>query len=172
MAEMLVRAAHVVDFAAVDRVSVLGPTLEYITSPDDRDAPLVVRGTIPPGASVPLHSHADPETFIPQSGVVEALSMDGEKGTWLPLLPGVVFHVPPHARHAFRNRSDRDAVMIIATTSRIGRFFREVGTRLARGAVPDRPTPDAIERFLEMAEDYGYWNGSREENARVGIQLA
>jgi hypothetical protein len=52
--------------------------------------------------------------------------------------------------------------MIVVSTTRIGLFFREV-------AGP--PSPEAIEHFLWTADRYGYWNGTREENAEVEIQL-
>jgi quercetin dioxygenase-like cupin family protein len=50
-------------------IEVLGPTIEFLTPLEDEDgAPCVMRGTVPPGAVVPLHSHADPETFVVLSG--------------------------------------------------------------------------------------------------------
>ena len=40
----------------------LGPTVEFLTSPQDKEAPFwVISGTIPPGVFVLPHSHADPE---------------------------------------------------------------------------------------------------------------
>jgi anti-sigma factor ChrR (cupin superfamily) len=46
-------------------LDVLGPTVEFLTAPSEKDAEFcVMRGTIPPGVSVPLHSHADFETFF------------------------------------------------------------------------------------------------------------
>jgi hypothetical protein len=56
--------AQVVDPRTVETIDVLGPTIQFLTSPDDGDdAPCVMRGTVPPDVVVPLHSHADPETF-------------------------------------------------------------------------------------------------------------
>jgi hypothetical protein len=31
--------------------------------------------------------------------------------------------------------------------------------------------PDAIQRFLNLSEWYGYWNAGGEENAQVGFEL-
>lgn len=130
----------------------------------DGHAARVMRGTIPPGAVLPLHSHADPETFLMESGTVEGLRMSAGTFRWIPVGPGDVSHVPGDEEHAWRNPSRAEtAVMIIVTTARIGRFFREV-------AGP--PSDEVLERFLETSERYGYWNATPEENAEVGLELA
>ena len=43
-------------------VDVQGAAIEFLTPPHEE--PSVVRGAIPPRMTVPLHSHADPETFV------------------------------------------------------------------------------------------------------------
>ncbi|MCA1406516.1 cupin domain-containing protein [Ensifer sp. IC3342] len=92
------------------------------------------------------------------------------KETCSSLRPGDVFHVPGGAKHAFRNRSDAPAVMIIVSTDRIGRFFREVGIRVTATLERLGPPPDEmIQHFLEMSARYGYWNASLDENARIGL---
>jgi mannose-6-phosphate isomerase-like protein (cupin superfamily) len=55
-------------------LDVLGPAIEFLRSPAEKDAAYcVMRGVIPPGVSVPLHSHPDPETFFIVSGSGQAL---------------------------------------------------------------------------------------------------
>jgi quercetin dioxygenase-like cupin family protein len=148
-----------VDPASLETLDVLGPTVQFLIPPEAGEDPTCAfRGTIPAGGVVPLHSHADPETFVMVSGRLEALT-DGL--AWIELTPGDVFHVPGEAKHAFRNPGGEPAEQIVLTTARIGRFFREVATPAA--------TP---ERFLETAARYGYWNASPEENAAVGIRVA
>jgi quercetin dioxygenase-like cupin family protein len=157
------RVAQLVDPGTVETIEVLGPKVQFLTSPDDGDgAPCIMRGTIPPGGAVPLHSHADPETFIPLSGEVEGLVQSAGGFEWVRIAPGDVFHVPGGAKHAWRNRSQDPAVQVIVSTARIGRFFREV-------AGP--PSDEAIEHFLETSERYGYWNATPEENAEVEVPL-
>jgi mannose-6-phosphate isomerase-like protein (cupin superfamily) len=150
--------AHRVDWSALERVEILGPVLEFLTpagAPDD--TPCIIRGAIPPGGIVPLHSHADPETFLVLSGELEGLSMSGEDFEWVPIRVGDLFHVPGDARHAWRNTGTEPAVTLAITTQRLGRFFREAG-------------PEAeLERFLAVAERYGYWNATPAENAAVGL---
>jgi hypothetical protein len=49
-----------------------GPAVEFLTSPDDEQNDFcVLKGTIPAGGSVPLHSHRDTEDFLIISGSVE-----------------------------------------------------------------------------------------------------
>jgi quercetin dioxygenase-like cupin family protein len=149
--------AHLVDPSAVEAIEVLGPTIRFLTPPDGPDdGPCVMRGTIPPGVVVPLHSHSDPETFLMHSGAVEGL-VDG--GRWVPVGPGDVFHVPGDARHAWRNHGREPAVMTLISTNRIGRFFREIAA----------PVDDPVAHFLSTAQRYGYWNATPEENAAVGL---
>jgi quercetin dioxygenase-like cupin family protein len=161
-------AGYVVDSQHAETIAVLGPTIQYLTPPegDDRE-PCVMRGRIPPGVVVPLHSHADPETFFVVSGRLEALAPSGE---WVPVRAGDVFHVPGDAKHAWRNTSPEPAVTLLVSTVKIGRFFREVAAATADADWP--PQPAVIERFLAIAERYGYWNATPEENAAVGLHLA
>ncbi|RUU96013.1 cupin domain-containing protein [Mesorhizobium sp. M6A.T.Cr.TU.017.01.1.1] len=165
------RAAHLVDPRNVETLDVLGPVVQFLTSPRDGE-PCVMRGTIPPGVTVPLHSHADPETFIQISGEIEGLSQSQKGFVWVSIRPGDIFHVPGGAKHAFRNLSTEAAVMILVSTSRIGRFFREVGTPIAgESRHSDPPSAEAVQHFLKTAAAYGYWNATPEENASVGLSL-
>jgi quercetin dioxygenase-like cupin family protein len=156
------QTAHLVDLRSLEAIDVLGPTIQYVTPPEGPDsAPCIMRGTIPPGGAVPLHSHADPETFIVISGDVEGLVVAPEGPGWIRIGPRDVFHVPGGVKHAWRNPSGEPAVMFIVSTAGIGRFFLEVGG------------PDAtLERFVLTAQRYGHWMGTPEENQEVGLDLS
>ena len=148
-----------------------GPTLEFLTSPDDeRNDFCVLRGTIPPGVSVPLHSHPDTEDFLVISGSVEGLRQDPEGYKWLKAKAGDYIHVPAGVRHAWRNVSTEPLVNLIITTKRLGRFFQEAGRPLAAASQP--PTPEELARFATISARYGHWNATPEENAAVGIDLS
>lgn len=154
------------------RFDVLGPIVEFLTSPGDPTAfYCVMRGTIPPGVHVPLHAHADPETFHVISGSVEMLCEGKGRLECQRASVGDVVHVPGGAKHAFRNASAEPVVQLIVSTPRLGRFFLEVGRQIAPGSLSHPPSPADIERFQRISERYGYWNGSPEENAAVGIRL-
>jgi quercetin dioxygenase-like cupin family protein len=162
-------AGHLVDPYNVETLDVLGLVVQFLTPPRD-DEPCVMRGTIPPGVIVPLHSHADPETFIQISGEIEGLSQSPEGFVWVAIRPGDIFHVPGGAKHAFRNLSTGPAVMILISTSIIGRFFREIGKPITgESRHSDPPSADAMQHFLKTAAAYGYWNATPEENASVGL---
>jgi gentisate 1,2-dioxygenase len=106
MVETLQRhdVAHLVDPERMETLSVLGPTIQVLTPPEADDTwPCLMRGTIPPGVVIPMHAHADPETFIVVSGEVEGLVVDGDDTTWTRIAGGDVFHVPGGAKHAWRN---------------------------------------------------------------------
>jgi quercetin dioxygenase-like cupin family protein len=134
--------AHRVDPREVEAVEVMGPLVEFLTSPAADDCtPCTMRGTIPPGMVVPLHRHGDPETYLIVSGEADGLAETSRGLDWLPLRPGDLFHVPGDAKHAFRNHTDAAAVMLIVSTSKIGRFFREIGTPAVKGRGPRRRHP-------------------------------
>jgi quercetin dioxygenase-like cupin family protein len=126
--------AHLIESERVAAINVLGPTIQFLTSLEETSAPCIMRGTIPPAASIPLHSHAAPETFMLISGAVEGLVVSGDDFRWVAVDPGRIFHGPPNAKHAWRNRGHVPAVMPVISTSRMGRFFQELGKRAAGGA--------------------------------------
>ncbi len=145
----------------VEPIDVLGPTIELLV-PGEHDEPCVMRGTVPPGALAPLHSHPDPETFVALSGELEGFA----NGGWVRIGPGDVFHIPADAHHAFRNRSEQPAVAVVITTARLGRFFTEIG---APAGTP--PSPERLERFAQVAQRYEHWLATPAENAAIGIEL-
>jgi len=163
----------IIDDRGIETFDVLGPTVQFLATADGHDgAPCIMRGTIPPGVAIPLHSHPDPETFLARSGELEGLAPVDGALVWLPIRSGDIFHVPAGARHAFRNRSREPSVAIIVTTARLGRFLREVGDPIEPGlpgAWP--PTQEAAQRLLATADRYGHWNATPEENAQFGVHL-
>ena len=140
-------------------------------SPSREDAYCVMRGTIPSGVSVPLHSHGDAESFYVLSGEAQAL-VETEVGLqWQTLRPGDFIHIPGGTKHAWRNVSGEPMAALITCTTKLGRALREMGQLTSEGG-KRIPTPADVQRLIEISERYGYWLGSREENAAVGIELA
>jgi quercetin dioxygenase-like cupin family protein len=147
----------------------LGPTVQLLTPSEATYC--VIRSTIPPGVVVPLHSHADRESFFVMSGNLQVLVQREGGFAWVDAGPGEFIDVPPNAKHAFRNLSSEPVEELLTTTPRLGAFFLEAGKPVAPGARPVRPTPADLERFSKVSADYGYWLGSPEENAAIGISL-
>ena len=158
--------AHLVDLDTADTIDVFGPTMQFLVPPRGDCDPCIMRSSVPAGVVVPLHSHADPETFIGVSGQMEGLVYTDDEISWVPVGAGDVFHVPGDVKHAWRNRSDSPAVITVVSTSRIGRFFLEIAVPLA-----SPPTPEALERFAATSARYGYWLATPEENRAIGLEL-
>jgi quercetin dioxygenase-like cupin family protein len=166
------RVAHLIDIDAVEALDLMGPTVQLLTPPDEESAPCVMRGTIPPGGFIPLHSHDEPETFVAVSGDMEGLVQTVAGYKWLRIRAGDIFHVPGGARHAFRNCSWTAAVCIVISASRLGRFFRDAGTPVAEAGSSARQSADALRHYLETTARYGYWKGTPEENAQIGLSVS
>jgi quercetin dioxygenase-like cupin family protein len=113
-------------------LDVLGPTVEFLVLPSEsEDRYCVLKGTIPPEASVPLHSHPDDQSFFLLSGVVQALEQGQDGFEEVTMNEGDFRHVPQQVRHAWKNRTNELAVAVIVTTSRLRRFFQEVERPIA-----------------------------------------
>ena len=60
-------------------LELFGPTVEILTSPQEiQNDFCMLKGTIPPGGFVPLHSHPDTEDFLVIPGEIEGLKQRGE----------------------------------------------------------------------------------------------
>jgi len=142
------------------------PHVQFLTPVSDADDEYcVMRGTLPPGAIVPIHSHAERETFYVLEGEVQGLRDD----RWITLRRNDIFDVPGGLKHAWRNISDSPATMIVVASMRLARFLRDA-PRLPAGEA-GAPAPEEVQRFLDFAQAYGYWMGSPEDNAAVGLSF-
>lgn len=154
-----------------ETLDVLGPTVEFLNVSDGPHQQFcVMRGVVPPGVTVPLHSHDDLEVFFIVSGTQEVLVPVGDGLEWRVAHAGDFVHVPGGALHAHRNVSEEDAVDLIITSPRLGDFFREVGCPV--GDLGAKTPTERLALFVETALRYGIRLGTPEENAAVGIDLA
>lgn len=78
---------------------------------------------------------------------------------------------PRKYKHALRNSSTRPTTMVVVTTSKLYEFFQEVAKPFDpnQSAIP--PTPEEIQKLLGPAARYGYWMGSPQENAAIGLKI-
>jgi quercetin dioxygenase-like cupin family protein len=159
---------RIADDAVGPALDVFGPTIEFLSRPSEDDSALcVLRGVVPAGVTVPMHSHDDAEDFYILAGTQEVLTQRPGGLEWAHAHAGDYVRVPPGTMHAHRNASGEPAVDLIITTAKLGRFFGEVG-RPVNGAPP---TPQDLANFIETAIRYGYTLGTPEQNAAVGIEL-
>jgi len=152
--------------AALD---IFGPTVEFLSPPQDAHQDFcVMRGVIPPGVSVPLHSHDDTETFFVLSGTKQVLIPGAYPGR-TDVHAGDYVHLPRGMPHAHRNVSGDPLIELVITTARLGSWFQEVGKPVT--GAPRPPAPEDLARLIAVSARFGYWLGSPEENAAVGIHL-
>jgi quercetin dioxygenase-like cupin family protein len=142
-----------------------GPKFELLASAEG-SAYWVMKGTLPAYVSVPLHSHGDAESFYLISGEAEFLAPTACGLQWKTLQPGDFVHIPSNVKHAWRNLSTNPAEVLCATTPRLGRFLCEVGQFVGMAG-----SDSVLNKLRSLSESYGYWMGSPQENADVGIPL-
>jgi anti-sigma factor ChrR (cupin superfamily) len=143
-----------------------GVRIELLTSPKE-DSYWVMKATLHPGEAVPLHSHSAAEDFYLLSGEAEALVQTQHGLDWMKVQTGDFIHIPGNMKHAWRNRCLAPAEQIIVTSAKLGRFLQELGEilRVSRNN-------GTMEKLRHVSERYGYWLGSPEENAQLGISLS
>jgi len=147
---------------------VLGVLLQFLSTPEQiNDQISVMRGTLPSGVVIPLHSHADPEIFYVLNGSLEVFHAEG----WQTVPAGEVVSIPGNVRHALRNTSSSPITLITVSKQELYSFFRELARPFDPNRPPARPTPEEMQQLFSVAEKYEYWLGSREENAAIGISL-
>ena len=147
-------------------LDLLGPTLEFLTSKEDGFC--VMKGTIPPGLCIPLHSHEDEERIYVLSGEAQLfVEAEGKMASQM-LRRGDFVQIPNGAKHAWRNPSHETLEALITVTANLGRALREMG-RPVTDLGGRFPTQEDVRRFVEISARYGYWLGSTEDNAQLGI---
>jgi quercetin dioxygenase-like cupin family protein len=153
-------------------LDVFGPTVQFLTSPEESGGEFcLMKAVIPGDGFVPIHSHEGVESFFLISGELDVLMEEQGELRWRVLHPGDFVHVPGRVKHAFLNRSKEPAVTLVATTAKLGSFFREVGRPVTAGSKPAIPAPDELQHFLDVAGRYGYWLATSDENTAVGISI-
>ncbi|MEE6179765.1 cupin domain-containing protein [Mycobacterium sp. 050134] len=118
-----------------------GPTVEFVTwSDDDHGQFCVMRGTLPPGVTVPLHRHPDAEDFLILSGSQQVLIPTDHGLAWHDTRAGDYVRIPGGVLHAHRNVSDEPAVDLVVTTRTVPRFPGVVARRtVSHGTLLARP---------------------------------
>jgi quercetin dioxygenase-like cupin family protein len=150
-----------------ETLDVLGPSIQFLTPLSDGDDDYrLIRGTIPTGIAVRIHSHAERETFFVIEGEVQAFGEDH----WIALSAGEGIDVPGGVKHAWRNVSSTSASVLVVAPMRLGRFLRDNGRPLAE-VEPGTPKAADLQRLVEVAHTYGYRLGTPADNAAAGILL-
>src|ERR1700724_4453968 len=147
---------------------VLGVLLQFLSTPEQiNDQISVMRGTVPSGVVIPLHSHADPEIFYVLNGSLEVFQAEG----WQTVTAAEVVSIPGNVRHAVRNTSPSPITLITVSKQELYSFFRELARPFDPNRPPAPPTPEGMQQLFSVAEQYEYWLASPNENAAIGISL-
>jgi quercetin dioxygenase-like cupin family protein len=154
------------------RITPNGTLFEFLASPDETGSGIcLIRGTIPVGAGVPLHSHCDVELFYALQGTFEAFQSSDGTPRWTTVGAGDTVTIPGNTKHPVRNSSTRPATIVVVTTSKLYEFFHEVTRRIDPDQLATPPTPVGIREVLRLGARSRYWMGSPEENAAIGLSL-
>lgn len=145
-----------------------GVFCEFLVSPEEvGDAICLIRGTMPPGVVVPLHSHAEPELLYILEGSLEVF----RSSRWTTAGAGEVVTIPGSVKHALRNTSSVPITLALVTKSELYKFFRELAKPFDAKQSNAQPTPEAMQELIRVAGKYGYWLASAEENAAIGLSI-
>jgi quercetin dioxygenase-like cupin family protein len=91
-----------------------GTLFEFLVSPDETGSEMcLIRGTIPPGVAVPLHSHSDVELFHVLEGSLEAFQFGNGNHGWESFGPGEIVSISGNTKHALRNSSTVPATVVV-----------------------------------------------------------
>jgi quercetin dioxygenase-like cupin family protein len=147
--------------------------VQFVATPQrtGSEAMCILRGTLPAGGAVHLHSHADPESFYLLAGEMELYRDDGEKAGWSRVQMGDLAVIRSEVKHAWRNSSSEPCVAIIFTGGDVCRFLQEVTQLMSSLTVPGPPTPEMAAAIHELARKYHCWNATPEENRSIGLDL-
>jgi quercetin dioxygenase-like cupin family protein len=113
----------------------------------------VVDVEVPPGSGVPPHSHASPEVFIVQDGVVRFWTNVGGVPQEVDAGPGDVLTVPAHAPHGYRNASGAAARFTGLVDDSMAAFFEAAARDVP--PPPGPPPAEEIGRIMALAARSG-----------------
>jgi hypothetical protein len=51
--DALSHTARLIHSEGLERLEILGPTIQFVTDAANAEAPCIIRGTVPPGVSIP-----------------------------------------------------------------------------------------------------------------------
>ena len=150
--------------------SVLGVQLQFLAVPDQLGSDLaVMRTVIPPGITIPLHQHADPEVFYVLNGNLEIFNDGLADAGWNTFGPGQIVSIAGSTKHAVRNSFVTPVSCLTITKAQLYSFFRTLAQQVTAEELSGRSTVDQMREVADLARKYGYWLATPEENMAIGI---
>jgi quercetin dioxygenase-like cupin family protein len=147
-----------------------GTLLQFLVTPAQAsEASALMRGIVPPGVSIPLHRHADPEVLVILEGELDVLQNEGDSSRWLATRPSEIVCIPGDVRHALGNTAPAPVILLLITTQNVYRFFRELGKPFRAEGPSALASPQNMQRLPNLAVQHNYWMASSQENAVIGL---
>jgi quercetin dioxygenase-like cupin family protein len=152
--------------------NVVGVKIQFLVTPEQvRDQISVMRGTVPPGGVIPLHSHPDAEIIYITEGSIEIFQAEGPDAGWSTVSAGQTVSIPGKVKHALRNVASFPVISVLITKTGIYQFFKELARPFDPNQIPAPPTPAEMQKLFTLAAKYEYWMASPQDNAAIGISL-
>lgn len=136
------------------RVGIVGDVYRFLAVGEETGgAYATFEAIVPPGGGPPPHVHSrEEESFLVLSGEM-TFQLGEERFT---AKQGTFLNMPAGSLHAFKNESDREAILLITVApAGLEKMFLEVGQPVAEGASAPMPSPADIQKLLEAAPRYG-----------------
>ncbi len=136
-----------------DKLAVAGDVYALLATGEETDgAYALIEARVPVGGGPPPHTQQDTELFYVIAGEVTFTVEDED----IVAGPGTHIHVVPGVVHAFKNKSQSDARMLIQTMpAGMDDYFRAVGTPVASMNDDVPITPEHIAALKTTAPKYG-----------------
>ena len=136
-------------------LTVVGDVYRFLATGDETNGRYaILEAIVQPGGGPPLHVHSrEDEGFYILEGEITFL-VNGET---IIATAGTFTNMPAGTVHAFQNRSEQPARMLISMApAGLEQMFFEVGSPVAEGVThAPLPTTQEIEALLEAAPRYG-----------------
>ena len=109
----------------------------------------LIEFVFPRGASPPVHTHPQDESYVVLEGVLTLQAGDRR----FHLEPGAAAVAPMGVPHTFRVDSDTARVLVLSTPAGLERFVRDSSVPASKPTLPPpdapRPSPEELERIFE-----------------------
>ena len=127
-----------------------------------------MRGVIPPGAVVPIHSHDDAEAFYILAGTEQVLTQGTDGLEWNDARAGDYIDVPPGTPHAHRMSLP---IQPSTCSSRRRAWDDSFNTSASPPRTLQPPSAEDVAHFIATSVRSGSTLGTPEENKAPGIDL-
>ena len=134
-------------------IGIVGDIYRFLVTGEETDGRYAMfEAIVLPGGGPPPHLHTrEDETFYVLEGEI-TFQIGDEK---LVARAGTFVNMPIGNPHAFKNETDQPSKMLISyAPAGLEGYFFEVGQPFD-GELPPKPTPEEIEKLMEVAPQYG-----------------